>query len=67
MSYSLVVVLLMTGQMYVERSGLSLNTCADYAAMARQEFLKDEKKLTERIGEVRFFCKPEPMTPASTK
>lgn len=57
MSYTLIALFLLSGESYVERSGLSLQGCAGHAAMARQQML--EADLILRVGEVQFYCVPE--------
>ena len=59
MSYTLVALFLLTGDVYVERSGLTLQGCAGHAAMVRQEMLAVLPKLNKRIGEVQYRCVPE--------
>jgi len=59
MTYTLLALFLLTGDTYVERDGLSLQSCAGHAAMARQEFLAVLPKLNKKIGEVRWHCVPE--------
>lgn len=55
MTYSLVAIFFFSGDVYVERTGLSLQACAGRAAMARQE----AEVLMPRIGEVEYRCEPE--------
>jgi hypothetical protein len=59
MAYSLIAFFLLTGDSYVEQQGLSLQSCAGQAAMARQAYLAVLPKLNSRIGEVRFLCVAE--------
>jgi hypothetical protein len=54
MTYSLVVVFLLTGRAYVEQAGLSLQACAGQAALHRQA--TDIPKLKKQIGEHRYLC-----------
>lgn len=54
MTYTLVAVFMLTGQAYVERDGLSLQSCAGHAAMARQK----AEELTVTVGPVRYMCIP---------
>ena len=58
-SYTLVALFLLTGDAYVERRGLTLQSCAGHAALIRQETLIETPGLTELIGEVRYLCLPE--------
>lgn len=55
MTYSLIAIFLATGDVYVERRGLSLQSCAGRAAMARQE----SEGLQSRIGDIQYRCAPE--------
>lgn len=59
MTYTLVALFLLTGGIYIERDGLSLQSCAGHAAMARQQYLAVLPQLNEKIGEVRWQCLPE--------
>ncbi len=52
MEYYLVALIVATGEVYVEREGLTLHQCAGHAAMIRQE----TQILHEYIGEVRYMC-----------
>jgi hypothetical protein len=54
MTYTLVAVFMLTGQAYVERDGLSLQSCAGHAAMARQK----AEEIASSIGPVRYMCLP---------
>jgi hypothetical protein len=54
-TYSLVALFVATGDVYVERTGLSLMQCAGHAAMIRTE----TQHLYQYVGEVRYLCKPE--------
>lgn len=54
MTYSLVVVFLLTGHAYIEQAGLSLQSCAGQAAMRRQ--VTDIPKLKRQIGETEYHC-----------
>ena len=56
-TYTLLFVLMLTNRVYVEEVGLSLHTCAGRAAMYRSEIVNSG--LTQRIGDVRYFCIPE--------
>ena len=56
-TYTLLAVFLATGDAYPERTGLSLQQCAAYAAMTRQQ----TQDLYQYIGEVRYFCTQETM------
>jgi hypothetical protein len=53
--YLLVAVFTLTGQTYVERSGLSLQECAGRAAMLRQE----TEHIFEHVGDFRYLCIPQ--------
>lgn len=55
MTYTLMMLLLASGEFYVERTNLSLHECAGYAAMLRIE----TRDLEKRIGEIRYYCTPE--------
>lgn len=55
MKYALVALFLSTGESYVERDNLSLQQCAGWAAMTRQE----TADLYQYIGEVRYLCVPK--------
>ena len=57
MTYTLLFVLMLSNKVYVEETGLSIQTCAGRAAMYRIEV--QQSGLTKRIGEVRYFCIPE--------
>lgn len=59
MTYTLVAFFLLTGDAYIEREGLSLQSCAGQAAMSRQQFMNALPKLNGRIGEVRYLCVPD--------
>ena len=54
MTWTLVAVFVLTGQAYVERDGLSLQSCAAHAAMARQK----AQEIASTIGPVRYMCMP---------
>lgn len=56
MTYTLFVIFLLSGDAYVERTGLSLQACAGQAAMARQAI---PPELTKSIGDVQFRCVEE--------
>lgn len=55
MTYTLIAIFLASGQVYTERTGLSLQSCAGRAAMARTEAID----LFEVVGEVQYRCTPE--------
>ena len=55
MTYALVVFFVLTGESYVDRTGLSLHQCAGQAAMSRIE----TKDLERHIGEIKYFCAVE--------
>jgi lipopolysaccharide export system protein LptA len=55
MTYTLLAIFLLTGNAYVERTGLSLQSCAGHAAMARQA----SEVLRDSIGRVEYRCAPE--------
>lgn len=55
MTYALIALFVSTGDMYIERSGLTLHQCAGHAAMTRQK----TQELYQYIGEVRYICSPE--------
>ncbi len=55
LSYMLVAVFVVTGDSYIERDRLSLQSCAAHAAMARA----NAEQLFDRIGVMRFLCIPE--------
>ena len=57
MTYTLLFVLMLSNKVYVEETGLSIQTCAGRAAMMRIEV--QQSGLQNRIGEVRYFCIPE--------
>ena len=59
MSYTLIAIFMLSGDFYVERTGLTLQGCAGHAAMIRQEMLAVLPKLNKRIGEVQYRCVPE--------
>lgn len=59
MTYTLVVIFLLTGNVAIERENLSLHACIGQAAMAKKQFLEVQEQLQPRIGDVRFFCMPE--------
>lgn len=52
MTYILIAVLLETGGVYVERTGLTIQQCAGYAEMLEL----DSKDLEESIGGVQYLC-----------
>lgn len=52
MTYLLVSFFLSTGDIYVERRGLTLMQCAGHAATIRQQTLA----LEPFVGEVRYLC-----------
>jgi len=62
MTYALVAILLSTGHVYLEQSGLKLQACAGRLALLRRETDKAMAKLKPRIGEVRYLCIPERVT-----
>lgn len=51
-TYMLVALFVETGETYVERKNLSLQGCAGYAAMLKQETMKIEAK----VGEIAYMC-----------
>lgn len=55
MTYTLIFLILSTGEFYVEDSNLSLEQCAGKAAMLRIE----ARGLEDHIGDFRYFCLPE--------
>jgi hypothetical protein len=55
MTYTLLAIFLLTGDAHIERQGLSLQSCAGRAAMARQE----AAPLFQYIGEVQYECRAE--------
>jgi hypothetical protein len=55
MTYTLIALFLATGQSYTEREGLSLQSCAGRAAMARME----AAEVFQFVGDVRYLCVPE--------
>ena len=54
-TYTLLALFVLTGDMYPERTGLSLMQCAGHAAMTRQM----TQELYGAVGEVRYICVPE--------
>lgn len=63
MTYTLLAIFVLSGNVYVERTGLSLQGCAARAAVARH----DADVLAGVIGEVRYQCQPErPLARSST-
>lgn len=62
MTYALVAVFLLTGNVYLERSGLTLEGCAGQAAKLRQETEAVLATIKRDKGEVRYFCLPERST-----
>jgi len=54
-TYTLLAIFLLSGDAYIERTGLSLQSCAGRAAMARQE----SEVLQGVIGGVEYRCEPE--------
>jgi len=59
MTYALVSLFLATGEMYFERSGLTLQECAGQAAKLRQESKAVAAAIAPTKGEVRYYCLPE--------
>jgi len=55
MTYSLVALFFLSGKAFVERTGLSLQSCAGYAVMHRTQSLE----LVEKTGEVQYKCVEE--------
>lgn len=59
MTYALVSIFLLTGDIYLERSGLTLQQCAGQAAKLRRETEAVAGKIKAAKGEVRYYCLPE--------
>lgn len=59
MTYTLVALFLLTGNAYIERTGLSLQACAGHAAVARQDILPVQEEIERAVGEIRYLCREE--------
>ena len=59
MKYTLLAYFLLTGDAWIEREGLSLQSCAGHAALARTALMADLPKLNPVLGDVRFVCLPD--------
>jgi hypothetical protein len=59
MTYTLVALFVLSGAEYIERDGLTLQGCAGFAALARQDLLPVQEQIESRVGEVRYLCRPE--------
>lgn len=55
MTYTLLAIFLASGNVYVERTGLSLQSCAGRAAIARQE----SQAVVPLVGGVEYRCEAE--------
>ena len=51
-TYMLVALFIETGETYIERKHLSLQSCAGYAAMLKQETMEVEAV----VGEIAYMC-----------
>lgn len=58
-TYALMVIFSLSGDAYVERSGLSLQQCAARAAIARQEQASLWGKLEATYGRIHYRCERE--------
>jgi hypothetical protein len=54
-TYTLFAFFVATGEMYPERTNLSIQQCAGHAAKTRTE----TQHLYQYVGEVRYLCIPE--------
>jgi hypothetical protein len=59
MTYTLVVVMLLTGKVYIEGDSLGLQDCATRAAIIRQGFIGMQHKQPQILKHIVFRCLPE--------
>lgn len=58
MTYTLIALFILTGDVYIEQDNLSLQGCAGQAAIARQDYLAVLPKLNPKVGDIRYICLP---------
>jgi len=59
MLYTLVVIFLAKGALYIEQRHLTLQHCAGQAALARMQYNDALPQLDSKIGPVQYRCYPE--------